>query len=330
MSQFSAIDLSTLPKPDVIEKLDYESLFSIRKSEFNSLPPLLLDANLQPALLPAQLMQEPDGALYYKVPVDKSAGLYYLGLESEPVTRLLQIDVYRELLLRQRVNDSAHAVMIAYAGANDLDNIAARYGVERLLITPATVDKPALYESDDAFRKRTLLSLEGLSTAGPEGAYIFHALSADGRVKDATAVSPVAGQVVVTILSHECNGTASEELLNVVRLALNHEDVRPITDEVVVQSVEIVEYQLSANITFFEGPSHKPVMDLIAERWQAYAAKSHSIGFSLEESAVMSALHQSGVWRVDVLSPVLPFDVGIYQAAYCTSAVFNDMGNNRV
>jgi phage-related baseplate assembly protein len=149
-------------------------------------------------------------------------------------------------------------------------------------------------------------------------------------VKDARAVSPVAGQVVVTILSHEGNGTASEEVLNNVRLALNNQDVRPITDEVVVQSVEIVEFQLTANITFFDGPSHKPVLDLIATRWQDYAAKSHSIGFSLEESAVMAACHQNGVWRVDVLSPVLPLTVDIYQAAYCTLATFNDNGNGSV
>lgn len=327
MSKFTAIDLSTLPKPSVIENLDYEALFLAKKREFNALQPLLLDADFQPVVLPAQLMQEPDGTLYYKVPVNEQAGLFYLNLESEPIARLLQADVYRELLLRQRVNDSAHAVMLAYAVGSDLDNIAVRYGVKRLVIATATQTDAAVYESDDALRKRTLLSLEGLSTAGPEGAYIYHALSADGRVKDARAVSPVAGQVVVTILSHEGNGAASEELLDVVRLALNHEDVRPITDEVIVQSADIIEYQLNANITFFDGPSHKPVLDLIASRWLDYSTQAHSIGFSLEESAVMSALHQSGVWRVDVLSPTLPFDIGIYQAAYCTEAKFNDLGN---
>ena len=44
---------------------------------------------------------------------------------------------YRELLIRQRVNDAARGVMLATASGTDLDNLAANFNVERLLITPA-------------------------------------------------------------------------------------------------------------------------------------------------------------------------------------------------
>ena len=56
-------------------------------------------------------------------------------------------------------------------------------------------------ESDTALRYRIQLSLEGYSTAGPVGAYVFHGLSADGRVKDISADSPSPGQVLITVLS---------------------------------------------------------------------------------------------------------------------------------
>lgn len=352
MSEFNAIDLSTLPKPDVIEPLDYEALFAQRRVEFNALSPLLLDESFQPKILAAQLFEESDGTKFWKVPADSSAGLFYLALESDPVTRLLQADVYRELLLRQRVNDAAHSVMIAYAVGSDLDNLAARYGVVRLLITPAdnTAIPPvaAVYESDDAFRKRTLLSLEGLTTAGSRGSYIYHGLSADGLVKDiavdhvtfhidsgsvvidndAHLVSPEPGMVAVTVLSHTDDGLADITLLDKVSAALNAEDVRPLTDRVSVRSAEIVEYALEANITFLPGPSHGPVLALIAQKWAEFAAASHAIGVTLETSAVMAVLHQSGVVKVEIVTPALPLAIANYQASYCTAATFNDVGTS--
>ena len=42
-----------------------------------------------------------------------------LTFESEPVVKMLQENVYRELLLRQRINEAAKAVMVAYSGGDD-------------------------------------------------------------------------------------------------------------------------------------------------------------------------------------------------------------------
>lgn len=51
------------------------------------------------------------------------------------------------------------------------------------------------------------------------------------------------------MLSRENNGVASEDLLAVVRNALNGEDVRPVADRVTVQSAAaIVEYQINATL----------------------------------------------------------------------------------
>lgn len=348
MSQFNAIDLSTLPQPDVIQLLNYEELFNQRKTEFNALAPLTLDSDLQPKAVQAEIVVDPDGLQYWKIPVDSAAGLFYLALESEPVVRLLQADVYRELLLRQMVNDTAHATMIAYATDADLDAIAARYNVTRLLITPATNTADAVYESDDALRKRTLLSLEALNTAGSRGSYLYHALSADGRVKDvgvdhvtfhvtdgaividhdANLPTPEPGKVAITVLSHSGNGVAAVALLDIVEAALNDDRVRPLTDRLSVRSAEIVEYALEANITFYEGPSHAPVLALINQRLTEFLSSAHKVGFSLEESALHSVLHQNGVYKVEVVSPVLPFVIQNHQAGFCTGITLNDMGNH--
>jgi phage-related baseplate assembly protein len=201
MSNFSAIDLSKLPAPDVIETLDFETLLNDYIDDFKSKNPN-----------------------------------YLTLLESDPAIILMQVMAYRELLLRARINESAKASMLAYATGSDLDNLAAFYGVERLED-----------EADDRLKVRAGLALEGFSTAGPAGAYIFHSLSASNEVKSVSVKSPDAGQILITILSNIDNGTASEDLLKIVNDKLNEDDIRPLTDQVTVQGATIVNYTISIN-----------------------------------------------------------------------------------
>lgn len=211
----ATIDLSQLPAPDVVETLDYETLLAERKATLISLYP-----------------EEQQAAVART-----------LSLESEPIVKLLQENVYREVILRQRINEAAKAVMVAYALDDDLDQLGANNGVERLTITAAdeTTIPPtaAVMESNDDFRARIAAAFEGLSVAGPTGAYEYHARSADGRVADASAISPSPAVVTVTVLAREGNGTAADDLLAVVDAALNDENVRPVADRAGVQRVNL-------------------------------------------------------------------------------------------
>ena len=96
MAKSSVIDLSKLPAPKVIEDLDYEILLQNCLDDF--------------------LKRNSD---------------YSTLLESDPVIILLQVFAYRELLLRNRINQAAKANMLAYASGSDLDNLAAFYSVKR-------------------------------------------------------------------------------------------------------------------------------------------------------------------------------------------------------
>ena len=102
---------------------------------------------------------------------EQEAVMRTLELESEPVTKLLQENAYRELLLRQRINEAAQAVMVAYAMGGDLDQLAANYNVKRLTVTPADDDAvppvAAVMESDEALRLRVCLQpLKGFLLLG--------------------------------------------------------------------------------------------------------------------------------------------------------------------
>ncbi|EEJ2512407.1 baseplate assembly protein, partial [Salmonella enterica subsp. arizonae serovar 47:z4,z23:-] len=265
------IDLNQLPAPDVVEELDFETILAERKATLISLYP--------------EDQQE--------------AVARTLMLESEPLVKLLEENAYRELIWRQRVNEAARAVMLACAAGNDLDVIGANYNTTRLIITPADDSTlpptPAVMESDTDYRLRIQQAFEGLSVAGSVGAYQYHGRSADGRVADISVTSPSPACVTISVLSRENNGVASEDLLAVVRNALNGEDVRPVADRVTVQSAAIVEYQINATLYLYPGPESEPIRAAAVKKLEAYITAQHRLGRDIRLSAIYAALHVEGV-----------------------------------
>lgn len=288
------IDLSQLPPPVVVEPLDFETLFAQRKAAFI-------------AMYPEDEQEE----------IART-----LELESEPITMLLEENCYRELLLRQRVNEAARAVMLAYSTDSDLDNLAVNFNVERLTIQEEddSVTPPieAVMESDADLRTRTQQAFEGLSVAGPTAAYEFWGRSADGRVADISAVSPTPACVTISVLSREGDGTASDDLLSVVAAALNDEEVRPVADRVTVQSAKIVPYQIDATLYIYPGPEAEPVRQASEQQLQAYIAAQNRLGRDIRLSAIYAALHVEGVQRVELAQPVADIVLSDYQASHCT------------
>jgi phage-related baseplate assembly protein len=221
-------------------------------------------------------------------------------------------------------------MLLAYARTTNLDNAAAFYEVERQLITPADLDAyppvEAVYESDDDFRRRIQLSVEGFSTAGPTGGYKFHALSASPSVRDADVYSPTPGQVEVTILASEGDGTADEPLLETVYNALNDEFIRPLNDEVFVNAASIVNYSINATLTFFSGPDRSVVLAAAQAAVEAYALNQHKMGMDITVSGIHAALHQPGVQNVSLTTPTADISIDHNQAPYCTGITLTDGG----
>lgn len=290
---FTAVDLSRLPAPAVIEELSYEQILADMVARLKTLVPEF-DATV----------------------------------ESDPAVKILQVAAYREFLLRARVNDAGRAVMVPYATGADLDNLAALMGVARFLITPANADTgaPAVYESDDDFRRRLVLAPEGYSVAGPEGAYIFHALSAASDVLDASATSPAPGEVVVTILSRVGSGTASAALIEAVDDYISDETRRPMTDHVTIRSAAIVEYRIEATIRTYAGPDASIVMAEAQRRVAAYVADNHRLGRDITRSGLFAALHVDGVQNVALTAPAADVVLDRTQASWCTGVAVTFAG----
>ena len=290
---FSQVDLSQLAAPDAVETLDFETILADMIADLSARAP------------------------------DLSA-----LLESDPAIKVLQVAAYREVLLRQRINDAVRAVMPAYAVGADLDNIAATFGVARLTITPANEEtgEPAVMESDADFRRRMVLAPEGYSVAGPEGAYIFHALTADADVLDVAVESPSPGTVLVSILSRTGDGTASSELIAAVDAYLSDDTRRPLTDYVQVQSATIINYTIDAQVTTYTGPDAAVVIAAGTERLNTYIAESHRMGRDITLSGIHSALHVPGVQNVVLVQPAADIVVANSEAAYCTAVTVTHLG----
>ena len=172
-------------------------------------------------------------------------------------------------------------------------------------------------EEDDDYRRRIQLAPQGMSVAGPEGAYIFHALTSDGRVRNATATSPSPGHVVITVLSHEGDGTPSQELLDIVAARMAEDGVRPLTDYVLVRGAQIVRYQVHAKLYSFTGPDPTVVLAEAVKRMQKYAKEAHQLGRVPTHSGIDAAVHVAGVERVILLSPTVDPEISKLMAYYC-------------
>ncbi|HFQ4934137.1 TPA: baseplate J/gp47 family protein [Vibrio vulnificus] len=283
------VDMSQLPKPAVIEQLDYEQILQEWIARYKELDPDYQDVN-----------------------------------ESDPVYKLLEVAAFREMVLRQRVNDGAHATMLAYAVDEDLDVIGATFDVQRLVIDEGDPDavppREKIMESNDAFRYRIQLSNRAKNTAGSADDYEFWALSADGRVKSIATDSPKGTlTVTVSVLSHEGNGAASAELIKSVEETLTPKGTRPLSDEVVVQSATINEFAVVADLELFSGPDESEVIKAAREQLDKWLSDSHRQGMDLTLDGFYASLRVPGVYKVHLTSPAADIINDQFSAGYANS-----------
>ncbi|WP_296268419.1 baseplate assembly protein [Pseudomonas sp. UBA6562] len=285
----STIDLSALPAPQVLESLDFEDTYQQSLTTFR----------------------------------EGMGESWNAELESDPVLALLEVAAFSRLQDRARVNDAAKALLLAYAKGTDLDQLAGNVQLTRLVVQ--TEDLTAVppieevLEEDDALRERVQLVYEGLTTAGPRNSYILHARNASGLVADATAESPSPATVVVTVLSLEDDGAATASLLADVTQRLNDDDVRPVGDRLIVQSAQILRYEIKAVVYFTgNGPENEALLAECKRRLKAWINPRRRLGVEVPRSAIDAQLHIEGVRRVDLIgwADLKPTKA---QAAWCAS-----------
>jgi len=311
----TAIDLSQLPAPTVVEQMSYEDIRA------QAVAKLLAD-------LPT----------------------FDATVLSDPAVKVLEVFCYREMLLRQTFNERARQVMLAYAKGSNLDQLGALLNVARL---PGEQDAP--------YKARIQLAPEAFSVAGPASAYRYYALSAANTLADASVTSPrpdnlralmrgvladhganaglVAavtaaldgaiwpGTVVVSLLSALGDGSASDDEIEAVELAVSaDEDVRPLTDWPQVRSAEIIDYEIDIDLVLFSGPDETIVLAAAQEGVEAYKAASRKLGRSITRAGLYAAAVVAGVQNALINKPVADVAIAKTQCANCVGTAVRIAG----
>ena len=275
---FDDVDLSALEPPGVVEALDYETILARMTADL--------------------VARDPD---------------FTAWVESEPALKLLEVAAYRELLLRQRINDAARAVMLAFAAGADLDHLASLIGVVR-----------TSGESDATLRTRIRAAPTRFSTAGSEASYRFWALSVPG-VEDVQPNSPAPGTVDVHVLAADpADGSPSPALVAAVAAALSADTVRPLTDTVRAFAGRVQPYTIDATLTIASGPDAETVRRSAAAAVRAYAVSRHRLGVGVPRSALIAALHVVGVDGVVLAAPAADVPPAVGRAPWPTAGTAAD------
>lgn len=290
-----AIDLTQVAFPDVIEQLDYEATLAATMEYFIEAWRVVRETH--PELPPYDVQM----------------------LETDPVKIVLEVMAYREMLLRARVNKAARALMLATATGADLDNFAADFGMERLVVGYDDDGNPIL-EDDATFRQRRNLAPDGYAVAGPEDAYRYHAMTADGSIREVAAVKGDDNRCDIVLLCRDGDGTASQEVIDKVYAALSPRTRRPLTDNVYVRSAEIVSQPIVVNISVRTGPDPSLAAAQAKARIEAYVKGRMSIGSILRVDGIIGAAHGSNdLESVKVIEPTEDVDPGKYGSVYVPS-----------
>lgn len=300
------LNLASLPDPLIVEDISYQTIFDQLRADFQSRFPE-----------------------------------FTALVESDPAIKILEVAAYREVILRARVNDAFKATLLAFAAANDLDNLAAFYGLTRLSA-----------ETDAELRERTINRIQGSSTAGGAAWYRYQALTANSAVRDARVTSPGAGQVQIALLSKETQnlqalgtatsglsaamadlvafygvdpstvsndaqasvavqavidqagprGQATPQLLAAVDEYVQGDTVRVITDSLTTVSSNVIGVDVEANVYLYPDSS-TTILDGIEASVRQAVEDEGGLGWDLTLSWLIKNIHVDGVQRVELVSP---------------------------
>lgn len=164
-------------------------------------------------------------------------------------------------------------------------------------------------EDDEHLRERIRLAPWRFNTAGSKKGYIFWAMTADSSIIDVNAYSdPVndPGKVYVYVLTK--NLPVPQAVLDKVKNILSEEDVRPLSDLVIVQAVKQVPFDVEVNLTLL--PDYVPLANQILQeankRAEEFILETKSkIGKPINpDKLIYKLMDIKGVFKVDVISPV--------------------------
>lgn len=248
----------------------------------------------------------------------------------------------------ERINEQARQVLPGTARAGNLDHVVAFQSLERQVIDPgdplAFPPVPPVEEGDDHLLLRFWLAPHA-PAAGSRLAYRYHCLTLGQRpmvalekpaankvvvtytfpessivasVKDGSGIRTAPGVVTVTVLSNSGDGVASPELLAEVGDYFLRDDVKPETDQVIVQSASLLNYQVDIVCEVNKGPDTSVLRDAMLQEIEAYTKNQHVLKGQIKPDYLKHLMYKSGASNAVVNHPAANVTANDFQAPFCT------------
>ncbi|MEG1870108.1 MAG: baseplate J/gp47 family protein [Oscillospiraceae bacterium] len=238
-------------------------------------------------IVPKGTRATPDGELYFAttqdiiVPFDTTTAL----VQAEATQAGIKYNGYSEGFIKTIVDQSPYVVSVSNTdiscGGSDI-------------------------EDDESFRMRIKLAPERLSVAGPRGAYEYWTKTADVNIADVRVYSSAAGQVDVVVLMKDGLNT-TQVTIDKVKNILSDDNIRPLTDNVIVHMPEKISYAIS--LTYYI--SQNNAIEEVAIKEKVTAAiedyekwQRNKLGRAINPDELRRKILNAGADRIVLNTPV--------------------------
>lgn len=160
-------------------------------------------------------------------------------------------------------------------------------------------------ESDENLAERIFLAPASWSTAGPDDAYRYWVRTFNPAISDVMVRSDVPGEVDIFFILQD--GQIPEEtMIAELDEYLKNEEIRPLTDQVIVRAPEIQGYEI--DLTYYINRSDRSrasaINDQVQEAAQSYISwQRERIGRDINPDQLRKMLLMAGAKRLEIREP---------------------------
>ncbi|MDD3040507.1 baseplate J/gp47 family protein [Bacteroides sp.] len=161
-------------------------------------------------------------------------------------------------------------------------------------------------ESDTTYYNRMRESEESYTTAGARGSYKYHGKTVSALISDISAESPQDGIADIRVMLYG-GELPDKELLDEVQKYLSADDIRPMTDKVVVSAPDTVAFNINATyyIASDKESSTQEIKAAVESATENYILwQTQKMGRDINPSYFNAMLMESGIKRVEITEPL--------------------------
>lgn len=159
---------------------------------------------------------------------------------------------------------------------------------------------------DEEFYQLLVASQDAYSSAGPIGAYAYFAKTVSQSIADVYVNSPLPGYVYIYVIMDD-GKPAGEEIKSRVLATCSDDQLRPLTDHVVMHDPDIVNFDIDIKyyIPSGSGESAETISAAVQKAVNEYVKwQCSKMGRDIIPSKLIQLVMMAGAKRVEVTSPV--------------------------